>query len=444
MKLLAILLRARKWFFSTPERALERAYQAALKIQSLEERHFAGEPVSQAAGAYSESAIAYFQGEVNQHLTTAKVRLAEFKTSNYILFSYYFIVDRLELQGEEENKKEQQVALAIEKLSFIDNIAIKYRKQEESNTASILASLESENKINKKDKKALKEVKGDKGNPETYLPIQTEQVKPVVDQTSFIPRSILSTFSRLKEEMNREEEQIVQKFRTSRKKTNISIRFLLILIIVPLLAHQLSKTILVTPVVEKYLFTEESQKFFLNQDIEEETLMELEKFEKTIKLEIFMGLRPKYEQEEMDEKLKEKAEEIVQEARSLSHNAVANIFADIFSLMAFAGVIWFRKKDIVVLKSFMDDIIYGLSDSAKAFLIILFTDIFVGYHSPHGWEIILEGISRHWGIAESREWIFIFIATFPVILDTVLKYWIFRYLNRISPSAVATYRSMNE
>jgi len=37
-----------------------------------------------------------------------------------------------------------------------------------------------------------------------------------------------------------------------------------------------------------------------------------------------------------------------------------------------------------------------------------------------------------------------FIATIPVILDTLFKYWIFRYLNRLSPSAVATYRTMNE
>jgi hypothetical protein len=34
----------------------------------------------------------------------------------------------------------------------------------------------------------------------------------------------------------------------------------------------------------------------------------------------------------------------------------------------------------------MDEIVYGLSDSAKAFIIILFTDMFVGFHSPHGWE----------------------------------------------------------
>jgi hypothetical protein len=113
-------------------------------------------------------------------------------------------------------------------------------------------------------------------------------------------------------------------------------------------------------------------------------------------------------------------------------------------LIAFSLVIFNSKQDIVVLKSFMDDIVYGLSDSAKAFIIILFTDMFVGFHSPHGWEVVLEGISKHLGIPENRDFIFLFIATFPVILDSVIKYWIFRYLNRVSPSAVATYRNMNE
>jgi len=30
-----------------------------------------------------------------------------------------------------------------------------------------------------------------------------------------------------------------------------------------------------------------------------------------------------------------------------------------------------------------------------------------------------------------------------VVLATILKYWIFRYLNRVSPSSVATLHSMN-
>ena len=61
---------------------------------------------------------------------------------------------------------------------------------------------------------------------------------------------------------------------------------------------------------------------------------------------------------------------------------IGNVFADFFSLMAFGGIIYFCKREIQVIKSFLDEIAYGLSDSAKAFLIILLTDMFVGYHSP--------------------------------------------------------------
>jgi len=111
---------------------------------------------------------------------------------------------------------------------------------------------------------------------------------------------------------------------------------------------------------------------------------------------------------------------------------------------AFVLLLTTQKRGILTLKSFLDEIVYGLSDSAKAFIIILFTDMFVGFHSPHGWEVLMEGLSRHLGFAANREFIFLFIATFPVILDTVFKYWIFRYLNRISPSAVVTYKNMNE
>ncbi|MDY7054085.1 MAG: hypothetical protein RPC23_16085, partial [Limnospira fusiformis LS22] len=41
----------------------------------------------------------------------------------------------------------------------------------------------------------------------------------------------------------------------------------------------------------------------------------------------------------------------------------------------------------------------------------------------------MESVARNLGVAESRDFNFLFIATFPVILDAVFKYWIFRYLN---------------
>ena len=57
--------------------------------------------------------------------------------------------------------------------------------------------------------------------------------------------------------------------------------------------------------------------------------------------------------------------------------------------------------------------------------------------------MLLQGISSHLGIPAEEQFIDLFIATFPVILATIFKYWIFRYLNRVSPSSVTTLRGMN-
>jgi surface polysaccharide O-acyltransferase-like enzyme len=75
------------------------------------------------------------------------------------------------------------------------------------------------------------------------------------------------------------------------------------------------------------------------------------------------------------------------------------------------------------------------------FLLLLGTDLLVGF-SPRGWELFLEFALNRFGFNEN--FIFLFVATFPVLLDTVFKYWIFRYLNKISPSTVATYHAMIE
>lgn len=376
MKIENILMRANNWLLKTPNRSLERAYHAALEIKSIEEKHFLGEKVSIESGLYSESAIAYFQTKINQCLTTIKVSLIELKASNYIISSYEILTERLNQDGVGEN----QTASAIEKLSFIDAVASKYRNPKQYNFTLTSTQIINEDEIKLK-KNAI--VAGD-------IKTQATELETVSDKTSLLPRSIFKTVARIKQEINREEDKVINKFRQSRKKTAIAIRFLLLLIILPLLTHQLSKTLIVTPVVEKYFYTEETENIFLNRDIEEEALMELEKWEKKIKLETLMGLHPSGEGEDIETQLKEKAEEVVESARHNSKNALANVFADVFSLIAFAGVIVVSKRKILVLKSFIDDIIYGLSDSAKAFLIILFTDIFVGYHSPHGWEIILE------------------------------------------------------
>jgi len=178
--------------------------------------------------------------------------------------------------------------------------------------------------------------------------------------------------------------------------------------------------------------------------MEHEAIEEIESFEKKIKFEAITGQLPHLSSEQYEEMVEKKTLEVAKDYSHESENALKNILADLLSLGAFAWILFISPQQIQILKAFIDELIYGLSDSAKAFLIILFTDVFVGFHSTHGWEVLLEGILHHFGLPENRNYIYLFIATFPVVLDAIFKYWIFRYLSRISPSAVATYRNMNE
>lgn len=258
-----------------------------------------------------------------------------------------------------------------------------------------------------------------------------------------LPRTILATLNRIRRELDpRAEAEIIQDFRTSKVKTIISIKIILLLIIVPLLTHQISKTFIVGPIVDH--FRTDKSSIFLNIDLEKEAIRELQRFEERLRFSQIIGKIPELSEAEKEEQIKYKVREIAEQYRNKGTDAIKNVFSDLMSILAFVVLIFTNKREIDALKSFMDRIAYGLSDSAKAFIIILFTDMFVGFHSPHGWEVLLDRISRHLGLPANQDFIFLFIATFPVILDTVFKYWIFRYLSRISPSAEATYREMND
>ncbi|MDJ0687588.1 MAG: proton extrusion protein PcxA [Xenococcaceae cyanobacterium MO_188.B32] len=456
MKFPNIVRSSRRWLSATPERALDAAYRAALKIKAIEDDHFKGEKVTTGTINYSQSVLAVFRADVNNYLQTIKVRLTEFNASRAVLIFSDTGVNIAQTEIVYDNEQEyNQGRSIIEKLNFIEEVVSRYKNGFSQETSALLPALKSKSfKSNSKNKylrdnkvSVSEDSKFDKNKLLKNKQEEDPNLETISDKTAVLPRSFLRTIDRIRQEIDPQsentEEQVLKKFRRSRNKTAISIRFLLILIIVPLLAHQLSKTFIVSPFVEKY-FSNHQDILFINKDLEEEAFVEFHRYEEKLEFKSLIGLSPALTKEEMKDELHDKAEEIAEIYRHQGIDAIGNVFADLFSLAAFAAVIFFCKREILIIKSFLDEIIYGLSDSAKAFLIILLTDMFVGYHSPHGWEIILEGISRHLGLPENRDFNFLFIATFPVILDTVLKYWIFRYLNRISPSSVATYKNMNE
>jgi hypothetical protein len=439
-KIYSFLLAAYRWYLLTPERSLHEAYDAALKIKEIENRHFNGNKIDIDLAMYSNSVMDYFESDLKKLLKIARMRLTEFRASRWFL--------------NEENQKAAQKtgieylspSLVLEKLNFIDQVISKYTTISDQITSRDLVVNPSKLPVNS----VISDDKSLLVNPPTLPPKITTpdyerkpKFKRKVDTTGILPRSILSTISRLQVELDpNSEQEVIQTFRQTQKRTIISIRFILLLIIIPLLTHQIAKAFVVGPIIERFRSTEQIE-IFLNSEMEEEALGELQRYEERLKFENLIKA-PALSSEKMEIELTKRAGELAEEFRYESSNAIKNVFADIFSVVAFIWLLVVSKSSIAVLKDFFDHIVYGLSDSAKAFIIILFTDIFVGFHSPHGWEVLLEGVSRHWGLPANRDFIFLFIATFPVILDTIFKYWIFRYLNRISPSAVATYRNMNE
>nr|UMO93162.1 envelope membrane carbon uptake protein [Oenothera wolfii] len=125
-------------------------------------------------------------------------------------------------------------------------------------------------------------------------------------------------------------------------------------------------------------------------------------------------------------------------------HTILHLSTNIICFIIFRGYSILGNKELLILNSWMQEFLYNLSDTIKAFSILLLTDFCIGFHSPHGWELMIAYVYKDFGFAQNDQIISGLVSTFPVILDTIFKYWIFRYLNRVSPSLVVIYDSMND
>ncbi|BAB77252.1 heme-binding protein (plasmid) [Anabaena sp. FACHB-709] len=106
---------------------------------------------------------------------------------------------------------------------------------------------------------------------------------------SFITRSILRTIGQFQHTLDpNAEAKVIEEFRASRLQTISSLRFLLILIVVPLLINQLSRNFFIAPLIEKFWNSQELN-IFLNYSQEEKALAELKRFEQSVYFEARIG-----------------------------------------------------------------------------------------------------------------------------------------------------------
>ncbi len=255
------ILNANQWFRETPERALDMAYDAALKIKAIEEEHFAGQKISTESVNYSNSAKCYLNSELNRYLKIIQTRLAEFNTSVSVvgLLAQKKVGEQWDKFNQNYQQEfQQQPSIILEKLEFIDGVTTRYRQSskpqleksnaivEIPNPSSSVAIVSSQDNINNSANNILPNSSLNQNN--------LQAVKRDTPETSFLPRSLLNTLKKIKKELDPEaEDEVIKKFRKSKVKTITSIRFVLLLILVPLLMHQLSKITIVGYLVDNFI-----------------------------------------------------------------------------------------------------------------------------------------------------------------------------------------------
>lgn len=458
-----------QWVKNTPERAIDTAYKAAVTIKKLEDDYFEGNPVSKDWG-YADNTYSLFQTQLQSALSSIDVRLAEYKISSKIPTFLKSDVTKVPIKLIGNPNLENTAPNIIQKLAFIDLILSRYRATETTDINPVhhpVQLLDTAKIKPKAPKKSPKLNLGTDVNQQDFTPKYVEQ--------TLVPISILQSLERIKRNLtagDRYEQDLVQEVRQTRRRINIGIRFIIILVVVTITTQQLSKNFIFAPIISAW---EQNHKIEFSENIQEQALSKYRFEKEKLEFQLLIGNKninkienpkeneePLYKSEisnenkkpnnqtealtevEMQKLLEEKAKEIYRFSEELSLEGVKNLFADVTAGLVVCGVLVAGKKEIGIIKQFVDETLHGLNDNGKAFIIIVITDTFVGYHSSHGWEVLIDTFSAHFGLPENRDLTLAFIAIVPVFLDGLIKFWVFQALTQSSPSTSAIYSEMNK
>nr|YP_001531225.1 envelope membrane protein [Cuscuta obtusiflora]ABW20570.1 chloroplast envelope membrane protein [Cuscuta obtusiflora] len=124
---------------------------------------------------------------------------------------------------------------------------------------------------------------------------------------------------------------------------------------------------------------------------------------------------------------------------------IFHLFTNIICFIILKGfATWRNENPLSILNSWFQKFLFNLSDTVKVFFLLLFTDFFFGYHSTRGWEFTIGFLYDSFGFGHNDQIISCLVCIIPVSLDIGFKYFLFLYLNRVSPSLLIIYNSIGE
>jgi hypothetical protein len=493
------------WVKNTPERAIDQAFDAAVNIKRIEEENFNGNKIANDIG-FSSSVFSVFEIQLQKYLRTINLKLNFYKVSaslpylqtqsstnqaNTAIAKYapnnqeLDPVSNGQLSANQLSGNSRKFSI-YQKLAFIDYILEKYNNSSDriidvdfkpSNSSS--QNLKEDRDDDDKFQMFNIKTKNSRQNPQPVTPIEK----------SILPGSFFKAFDRVKRNLSGSysdyEKGIVEELRQSRERINQALRYIVILVISVIAVQFLSKALIFSPMINSFVDTN-SMAIKFSPAIEEKAFRALQsakeriEFDYMIKSVVLEQARVKQENikqelaksnvpksevspsetakseekiaeqpenkssEELESLIQQESVKILKKYNQESLDGVKNLLADFTAAFVFYLFLLSGRKEIKTIKEFLDELLYSLNDNAKAFLIIISTDTFVGFHSSEGWDALLTVVFAHFGLPENKVLAQSFISTVPVFLDGLFKFWIFQYLTQASPATATIYREMNE
>ncbi|EXB58674.1 Proton extrusion protein PcxA [Morus notabilis] len=243
---------------------------------------------------------------------------------------------------------------------------------------------------------------------------------------------------------NDDDDDLLYEDRVFRYASTNSAKFLAVLIIVPCALDFLVHDYLLMPFLDRYVKTVPlaAQMLDVRRPQKLEIIEELKMEKARLRLEVEIGKSPPLSDDQAWWELRDKALELREEWRLHNRSAFANIWSDMVFGVSLFILLYLNQTKVALLKFTGYKIINNISDTGKAFLIILITDIFLGYHSESGWQTLVEVLVEHYGFEVDQSVITIFICLVPVIIDACVKLWLFKFLPRLSPKVANLFREM--
>jgi len=255
------LNRANQWVNQRSLKALEKAYQQAGIIKNLEDRHFNGQKISP-DGDRGQSVFDYFKSSLDRELTQIRLNLAQFRLGNFFSPSS---------ESTLLNNQEQDI---LTKLDFIESVIGKYRQNVDD---LIINPPQSIPKTSNLASTAMD------NNPDPLLPPFSSGITQRGDRSQFF---------NLNRDLTEEYEQrVIQELRNLRQERKIAIRFLILLIVVPLSIQVITKNLIYSPLIDHFMVDNKTlEQMKISEEIIEEQLQEFTRFKETLEIREILGI----------------------------------------------------------------------------------------------------------------------------------------------------------